>query len=152
MGSLVASALLKYGWGWSFVVPGLIIATVGVVVFLFLPVSPDSVGAEEDELDSPKKCGAAGVTEPLLEPEVKVKESAVGFLEAWKIPGVAPFALCLFFSKLVAYTFLYWLPFYISHTAIDGKYLSSEASGTYPHCSMLEEFLEESLLAIFLIA
>lgn len=128
-GSLVASALLKYGWGWSFVVPGLIIATVGVLVFLFLPVSPDSVGAEEDELDSPKKCGAAGVTEPLLEPEVKVKESAVGFLEAWKIPGVAPFALCLFFSKLVAYTFLYWLPFYISHTAIDGKYLSSEASG-----------------------
>ncbi|KAM2281449.1 hypothetical protein ACFX1S_042049 [Malus domestica] len=128
-GSLVASALLGYGWGWSFVVPGLIIATVGVVVFLFLPVSPEDVGAsEEDELLSPKKIGA-GVTEPLLEPEVKAKESAVGFLEAWKIPGVAPFALCLFFSKLVAYTFLYWLPFYISHTAIDGKYLSSESAG-----------------------
>jgi hypothetical protein len=45
-----------------------------------------------------------------------VKHKAVGFLEAWRIPGVAPFALCLFFSKLVAYTFLYWLPFYISHT------------------------------------
>jgi OPA family glycerol-3-phosphate transporter-like MFS transporter 1/2 len=45
-----------------------------------------------------------------------VKQEAVGFIEAWKIPGVAPFALCLFFSKLVAYTFLYWLPFYISQT------------------------------------
>ncbi|KAB2598510.1 glycerol-3-phosphate transporter 1 [Pyrus ussuriensis x Pyrus communis] len=128
-GSLVASALLGYGWGWSFVVPGLIIATVGVVVFLFLPVSPEDVGAsEEDELHSPKKIGE-GVTEPLLEPEAKVQESAVGFIEAWKIPGVAPFALCLFFSKLVAYTFLYWLPFYITNTAIDGKYLSSEAAG-----------------------
>ncbi|GMN40959.1 hypothetical protein TIFTF001_010182 [Ficus carica] len=107
-GSLVASALLSYGWGWSFVVPGFLIAFIGLVVFFFLPVSPESVGAdkEEDEVDSPKKSG-----------------------EALEIPGVAPFALCLFFAKLVAYTFLYWLPFYISHTAIDGKYLSSETAG-----------------------
>lgn len=40
----------------------------------------------------------------------------IGFLEAWTIPGVAAFALCLFFAKLVAYTFLYWLPYYISRT------------------------------------
>ncbi|CAM6000108.1 unnamed protein product, partial [Sphagnum balticum] len=43
-------------------------------------------------------------------------EPAIGFFEAWRIPGVATFAFCLFFSKLVAYTFLYWLPFYIRHT------------------------------------
>ncbi|KAK3403767.1 hypothetical protein EUGRSUZ_K00158 [Eucalyptus grandis] len=42
---------------------------------------------------------------------------------------VAPFAFCLFFSKLVAYTFLYWLPYYISHTAIGGKCLSGETAG-----------------------
>ncbi|GAV79121.1 MFS_1 domain-containing protein [Cephalotus follicularis] len=128
LGSLIASAMLTYGWGWSFVVPGLLIAFVGMIVFLFLPVSPESVGAEreEDEFDSPKKCG---VTEPLLSQDTGVKERAVGFIEAWKIPGVAPFAFCLFFAKLVAYTFLYWLPFYISHTAIDGKYLSSATAG-----------------------
>ncbi|KAA8533862.1 hypothetical protein F0562_031379 [Nyssa sinensis] len=129
-GSLIASALLKYGWGWSMVVPGLIIAFLGLVVFLLLPVNPESVGADrdEDELQSPKKSGE-GVAEPLLNSETNTKEKAVGFIEAWKIPGVAPFALCLFFAKLVAYTFLYWLPFYISHTAIDGKYLSNEAAG-----------------------
>lgn len=116
-GSLVASALLTYGWGWSFVVPGIIIAFVGIVVFLFLPVSPEYVGAdgEEDELHSPKKSGE-GLTEPLVESEKEIKDTPVGFIEAWKIPGVASFALCLFFAKLVAYTFLYWLPFYISHT------------------------------------
>lgn len=117
-GSLIASALLSYGWGWSFVVPGLMIGMVGLMVFLFLPVSPESVGAnrdEEDELNSPKKYGE-GVNEQSLASATKADDEAVGFIEAWKIPGVAPFAFCLFFAKLVAYTFLYWLPFYVSHT------------------------------------
>ncbi|KAK8576436.1 hypothetical protein V6N13_032358 [Hibiscus sabdariffa] len=133
-GSLVASVLLSYGWGWSFVVPGLLVAFMGIVVFLLLPVSPESVGAdreeeeEDDEVDSPKKNGE-GLTEPLLGSDTEIKETAVGFMEAWRIPGVAPFALCLFFAKLVAYTFLYWLPYYISHTAIEGKYLSDETAG-----------------------
>ncbi|XP_043715845.1 putative glycerol-3-phosphate transporter 1 [Telopea speciosissima] len=132
-GSLIASALLKYGWGWSFVVPGLLISFVGVVVFLLLPVTPASVGADKDDDDEmqPPKKNAEGVTEPLLGSESEVvKDKPVGFIEAWKIPGVAPFALCLFFSKLVAYTFLYWLPFYITDTAIDGKYLSDETAGS----------------------
>ncbi|KVI10061.1 putative glycerol-3-phosphate transporter 1 [Cynara cardunculus var. scolymus] len=127
-GSLTASYFLKYGWGWSMVVPGLMIALVGVVVFMFLPVDPESVGVDRDEDESglPKK----GLTEHLLSPKIDNEKGApVGFLEAWRIPGVAPFALCLFFAKLVAYTFLYWLPFYISHTAINGEYLSNEAAG-----------------------
>ncbi|KAJ7949506.1 putative Glycerol-3-phosphate transporter [Quillaja saponaria] len=128
-GSLIASALLSYGWGWSFAVPGLMIAFIGLTVLLFLPVSPESVGTEEeDEWSSPKKNGDQ-VFEPFLRPETVVQEKPVGFIEAWKIPGVAPFALCLFFAKLVAYTFLYWLPFYVSHTAIDGKYISSTTAG-----------------------
>ena len=43
---------------------------------------------------------------------------AVGILKALAIPGVVIFALCLFFAKLVAYTFLYWLPFYLSQTGM----------------------------------
>lgn len=38
---------------------------------------------------------------------------AIGFLGACRIPGVVEFALSLFFSKLVSYTFLYWLPLYL---------------------------------------
>lgn len=117
-GSLIAAGLLKYGWGWSFVVPGLLIAFVGLMVCLFLAVSPEAVGIEKEEDTATESLVKDGVTAPLLVPR-KGKHSedkAVGFLEAWRIPGVAPFALCLFFSKLVAYTFLYWLPFYISHT------------------------------------
>lgn len=129
-GSLIASAMLKYGWGWSFAVPGLLTAFVGLVVFLFLPVTPEAVGVgkEEDEAGTGKEKSAS--KEPLLEAREEGRERAVGFMEAWRIPGVAPFALCLFFSKLVAYTFLYWLPFYISHTAIDSQYLSNSTAGT----------------------
>ncbi|KAK9143108.1 hypothetical protein Syun_012508 [Stephania yunnanensis] len=133
-GSLIASSLLRYGWGWSFVVPGLLIAFFGLILFLLLPVSPESVGVDEsadDEVKFPGKDGEGMIDQPLLGSSSSeiVKEKAVGFMEAWRIPGVAPFALCLFFAKLVAYTFLYWLPFYISHTAIDGNYLSGETAG-----------------------
>lgn len=34
--------------------------------------------------------------------------------------GVVEFSLCLLFAKLVSYTFLYWLPLYISNV---GQYL-----------------------------
>uniref|UniRef100_A0A0A9E888 Major facilitator superfamily (MFS) profile domain-containing protein n=1 Tax=Arundo donax TaxID=35708 RepID=A0A0A9E888_ARUDO len=126
-GSLIAAVMLKFGWSWSFAVPGIMIALVGFMVFLFLPVSPDLIGIEEDLhlKDSEKN----DVDTPLLEGRLEAKEKAVGFIEAWRIPGVAPFALCLFFCKLVAYTFLYWLPFYISHTAIGGQYLSDSSAG-----------------------
>uniref|UniRef100_A0A0D6R0Y0 Major facilitator superfamily (MFS) profile domain-containing protein n=1 Tax=Araucaria cunninghamii TaxID=56994 RepID=A0A0D6R0Y0_ARACU len=200
-GSLIAAAVLQHGWGWSFVLPGLLVAVVGIVVFLFLVVNPPDVGFSVDDIDSERadsegqellncketsmsptrasKKGAVlielGKTETPMghmnggvdpdkaeirggavngkldieempaegEEERLLEESAtgsidsstnrsstaVGFIEAWMIPGVASYALCLFFSKLVAYTFLYWLPFYIKHTAIAGKNLSDKTAG-----------------------
>ncbi len=50
-------------------------------------------------------------------------------MDAWRIPGVTSFALCLFFSKLIAYTFLYWLPYYIKSTPIEGRKLSAKEAG-----------------------
>ncbi|XP_004522688.1 glucose-6-phosphate exchanger SLC37A2 isoform X1 [Ceratitis capitata] len=43
----------------------------------------------------------------------QTERNAVGILQALSIPGVVEFSLCLFFAKLVSYTFLYWLPLYI---------------------------------------
>ncbi|KAF3341380.1 putative glycerol-3-phosphate transporter 1 [Carex littledalei] len=124
-GSLIASLMLNYGWGWSFVVPSLLMAFVGLVLFVLLPPGPESVGLNADEIRN-------GVREPLLGGEGegnRKKREAVGFWAAWQIPGVTAFAFGLFFSKLVAYTFLYWLPFYISHTKIGGEYLSNWKAG-----------------------
>lgn len=161
-GSLIAAGVLQYGWGWSFILPGALIASAGIIVFLFLVVTPEDIGllstydprrkkkqvvTEDVEVgptgkmaigivvdtengEGPKTEGGEGPkTEVQMNETDSTASNAVGFIEAWMIPGVAPFALCLFFAKLVAYTFLYWLPFYISNTAIGGEYLSVTSSG-----------------------
>lgn len=138
IGSVVASSVLGFGWGWSFVLPGVFIVMVGIVVHLFLVVSPENVGLElqgkEVEMnvegvplvDSEKvETGEVG----LIQSENANSLGAIGFVEAWRLPNVVPFAFCLFFSKLVAYTFLYWLPFYIRHTAVGGVHLSHKTAG-----------------------
>lgn len=53
----------------------------------------------------------------------------VSIWQAWAIPGVSSFSFCLFFSKLIAYTFLYWLPYYIKSTPIQGRLLSAKQAG-----------------------
>lgn len=53
----------------------------------------------------------------------------VNFFSAWRLPGVAVYAFTLFFAKLVAYTFLYWLPYYISSTEVGGRRLSPAEAG-----------------------
>eukprot|EP00252_Welwitschia_mirabilis_P023294 TRINITY_DN6557_c0_g1_i2.p1 TRINITY_DN6557_c0_g1~~TRINITY_DN6557_c0_g1_i2.p1 ORF type:complete len:528 (-),score=32.26 TRINITY_DN6557_c0_g1_i2:609-2192(-) len=138
-GSLIASGVLQFGWGWSFILPGALIAFVGFMVFLFLVSDPQNIGFESPyesensskarDLEASSVIGNGECREGLLNGKGEESSSAVGFIEAWLIPGVAPFAFCLFFAKLVAYTFLYWLPFYISHTAIGGVYLSDKSSG-----------------------
>ncbi|CAB4010305.1 glucose-6-phosphate exchanger SLC37A2-like, partial [Paramuricea clavata] len=45
------------------------------------------------------------------------------------VEGVLEYSLCLFFAKLVSYTFLYWLPYYIAHTDIGGVRYDSHKAG-----------------------
>lgn len=132
IGSLVASSVLGFGWGWSFVLPGIFIVAVAILVYLFLVVRPDDIGFEmpANEIEMNVE-GVALVNSEVGEDEgeegglVASKNEgsvAIGFLEAWKLPGVAQFAFCLFFSKLVAYTFLYWLPFYLRNTGTASEF------------------------------
>ncbi|BFZ25540.1 hypothetical protein BsWGS_28579 [Bradybaena similaris] len=51
----------------------------------------------------------------------------ISIFRALLIPGVIEFSLCLFFAKLVSYTFLYWLPKYLSKSvsATEAAYVST---------------------------
>ncbi|CAL1401698.1 unnamed protein product [Linum trigynum] len=143
-GSLLAAAVLSCGWGWSFIVPGAFIVLGGVLVFLFLAPYPEDIGFTHRQLmatdengrdvegqnrggEQGGNDGGGGASVP--GPCGSGLRTSVGLLEACFIPGVIPFALCLFFSKLVAYTFLYWLPFYLSQTAIGGHFMSVKSAG-----------------------
>ncbi|XP_047463806.1 glucose-6-phosphate exchanger SLC37A2 [Mugil cephalus] len=134
LGSLIAGAFVSTAWGMSFIVPGLIIASSGILCFFFLVEKPEDVNCSPPQHHSDGD-QESGETDPLLrsssnvnrgingsisaEPQEIVEEDAkaISFREALCIPGVVEFSLCLLFAKLVSYTFLYWLPLYISNVA-----------------------------------
>ncbi|EPS59372.1 hypothetical protein M569_15436, partial [Genlisea aurea] len=141
IGSVIASSALGFGWGWSFILPGILLLLLSGIVFTFLVVHPDTAGIllhqgnvemNDDAVRlvvSEKTDEAFGLEEAMESEEDEEAPDAIGFLYAWRLPHVATYAFCLFFSKLVAYTFLYWLPFYIRHTAVSGVHLSHETAG-----------------------
>ena len=88
--------------------------------------SMSSMVSSDDERASTPGLGGGSSRSGFME---RHQSEAVGFRAALRIPGVVTFSLCLFFTKLVAYTFLYWLPFYIERTEIGGEYLSAAKAG-----------------------
>lgn len=133
LGATIAGFFVEKDWGLSFIVPGIIMVVVGLILFLFLVPSPDDVdlnesnnssfsyGSRGNHRDQSKETNqdhydvstksSRNKLEPITNNE---KSEAVSFLQALSIPGVVEYSLCLFFSKLVSYTFLYWLPRFIS--------------------------------------
>lgn len=153
-GSLLAAAVLDYGWGWSFIVPGALIFLGGILVYLFLVAYPEDVGFPcannscgnegpcPADMEAQTQKGNAdadniGPRTVSVSPQGSGGKRSVGLIEACRIPGVIYFAMCLFFSKLVAYTFLYWLPFYLSQTGrlLSCYCLSSKHSGHPCFCN-----------------
>ncbi|XP_074514384.1 glucose-6-phosphate exchanger SLC37A1 isoform X1 [Sebastes fasciatus] len=172
LGSLIAGYYVSSNWGMSFIVPGIIIAVMGIVCFFFLIEHPNDLKTLYAQNSSPGKSqvqtkswnGVNGHTEVYLQykenktqdyyyyednvqnwksydtelllprdsvcvptqPVVVVKResepSAISFMGALRIPGVIEFSLCLLFAKLVSYTFLFWLPLYMTKAAhLDAK-------------------------------
>ncbi|XP_019921395.3 glucose-6-phosphate exchanger SLC37A2 isoform X1 [Magallana gigas] len=166
LGSLIAGIFVNTAWGWSFIVPGIIIGTLGILVFFFMVPSPEEVKCElPDQLPATKYTDRATESSDLNTESYKKKttchipmetinnnkaiametvnnnktieygatnsqssqtslisldkskERPISLWRALLIPGVIEFSLCLFFAKLVSYTFLFWLPKYIHEKA-----------------------------------
>lgn len=173
LGSLIAGYFLEENWGLSFMVPGAIIASMGVVIFFCLVPNPADVGCVTPEQNRPEikdkvtvnsryervpdnsdgedetftetdavtstEDEVASEEDSLRKPDTEVRPilipdtvpKAVGFIGALKIPGVIEFSLCLFFAKLVSYTFLYWLPLYIKSSTTLSATLSADLSTVF---------------------
>uniref|UniRef100_A0A3B4T9K0 Glucose-6-phosphate exchanger SLC37A2 n=1 Tax=Seriola dumerili TaxID=41447 RepID=A0A3B4T9K0_SERDU len=126
LGSLIAGVFVSSAWGMSFIVPGIIIACTGILCFFFLTplhsmwdLSEQESGEEEPLLQNSPHVDRTINGAISVEPQEVAEEhsEAISFCGALSIPGVMEFSLCLLFAKLVSYTFLYWLPLYISNVA-----------------------------------
>ncbi|NWH28169.1 G6PT2 protein, partial [Grus americana] len=159
LGSLIAAYWVSTCWGLSFVMPGVIIAVMGIVCFLFLIEHPKDISCSCTPSNSSKtflngasrfrvqttilntketskpqdpemqhllieseNCGVSLNSSTVVTGEGRHGTSAISFLGALRIPGVIEFSLCLLFAKLVSYTFLFWLPLYITNVEhLDAK-------------------------------
>uniref|UniRef100_A0A4X2M603 Glucose-6-phosphate exchanger SLC37A2 n=1 Tax=Vombatus ursinus TaxID=29139 RepID=A0A4X2M603_VOMUR len=111
LGSLIAGIWVDSAWGLSFIVPGVVIAVMGLISFFFLVEYPEDVNC----------------TPP--QHHVTLFSSFFSIFVLWHylhcpfifLQGVMEFSLCLLFAKLVSYTFLFWLPLYIVNVAHFGS-------------------------------
>uniref|UniRef100_A0A182RMK5 Sugar phosphate exchanger 3 n=1 Tax=Anopheles funestus TaxID=62324 RepID=A0A182RMK5_ANOFN len=159
LGTLIAAHYVERDWSMSFVVPGFLMGLCGFVMFLFLVERPEIVDCQEKVADyaHQQRGSSAGSSNRRLDEPVSDDEyignteqeinertpiigsinrapshqDAIGFFGALRIPGVVEFSLSLFFSKLVSYTFLFWLPFYIQHSTSMGAKLSADVSTVF---------------------
>ena len=139
LGAVVAAAVLSppWGWGWSFVLPGWMMIMGAVLVYGFLVPTPERE-EDHDRIQLVHLRSAARLDTPdyrdnedargSIHKKPSEKQKPVGIGMALRIPGVLAYAFCLFFCKLVAYTFLYWLPYYINQESIGGRHLSPTES------------------------
>uniref|UniRef100_A0A671SKU0 Solute carrier family 37 member 1 n=1 Tax=Sinocyclocheilus anshuiensis TaxID=1608454 RepID=A0A671SKU0_9TELE len=129
LGSLIAGYYVSSNWGLSFIVPGVIIAAMGVICFLFLiELGIDmekklfSNSWDTELLLGQESIGVCVPVQQVVVVKSEAEPSAISFMGALRIPGVVEFSLCLLFAKLVSYTFLFWLPLYITKAAhLDAK-------------------------------
>ncbi|XP_011311846.1 sugar phosphate exchanger 2 isoform X2 [Fopius arisanus] len=158
LGSLIAAEYVETNWGLSFMIPGVIMGVAGFIIFMFLAPNPQDVdcllpippryrkmnAASSDEGTSSEDnddrriqaeddpSSVESETSPMLPGNRRShstgNERAIGFAGAIKIPGVMEYSCSLFFSKLVSYTFLYWLPLYISSSTTYSPTLSGDLS------------------------
>ncbi|XP_035918201.1 glucose-6-phosphate exchanger SLC37A2-like isoform X2 [Anopheles stephensi] len=160
LGTLIAAHYVERDWSMSFVVPGFLMGVCGFVMFLFLVERPEIVDCQEKVADyaHQQRGSSTGSSYRRMEDSVSDEEvsavnteqeinertpiigsinrapphqDAIGFFGALRIPGVVEFSLSLFFSKLVSYTFLFWLPFYIQHSTSMGAKLSADVSTVF---------------------
>ncbi|KAM9407375.1 sugar phosphate exchanger 3-like isoform 1-T2 [Salvelinus alpinus] len=144
LGAFLASSVLKYGYEYAFLVTSVLQFAGGVVVFFGLLTSPKEVGLclesetglspverdadshrplmsdEEDEEEegeeegSEEVCDGGYYTIQQGDEDPRETPKAIGFCQAFCLPGVLPYSLAYACLKLVNYSFFFWLPFYLS--------------------------------------
>jgi sugar phosphate permease len=110
MGGLIATAvatffLMRWGWSWAFFGPAIIMAAVGLLILFVMPATP--VRPRETASAS----SASAITHDSPDDHL------------FRNPVIWSLGSAYFFLKLIRYSILFWLPFYL------GKVLGYSTAG-----------------------
>ncbi|CAH8449911.1 unnamed protein product [Schistosoma turkestanicum] len=128
IGSIIAGLYVETNWGASFYLPGFIMMIGALVVYLTVIEHPNMVtyncvGSDKtgSQISMSRNIfetnlGGERSDKDDLKPLISNNEAIrpISFIEAILLPNVFTYSLLLFFAKLVSYTFLYWLPNYLT--------------------------------------
>uniref|UniRef100_A0A665W6A0 Solute carrier family 37 member 1 n=1 Tax=Echeneis naucrates TaxID=173247 RepID=A0A665W6A0_ECHNA len=118
LGSLIAGYWVSSNWGLSFIVPGLIIGAMGLICFLFL------IERKHNLLKIHSHLLYIAYEQSIYNNHTATAQEGTNSYASsvFVFQGVIEFSLSLLFAKLVSYTFLFWLPLYITKAAhLDAK-------------------------------
>lgn len=119
LGAYVAGVFVATNWGYSFLVPSVVVGVMGILTYLFLVPQPEDLlcSIPDTVIEPPPTTESMSLLKSSASSaSMHEHKEAITFWAALKIPGVMEFSACLFFAKLVSYTFLFWLPKYINST------------------------------------
>ena len=108
----------------------------GIFIFFGLVPNPTDVGlpatdSEEQNsvsVDSGQDSDSGHDESVLISHE---KTNAIGFFQAVLLPGVIMYSLCYACLKMVNYSFLFWLPYYLSNKFHWSESVADEISVWY---------------------
>jgi sugar phosphate permease len=102
------------GWRGAMIYPGLWVGVIGIVILLFLKPGPGLQTAPiADQTTSPNGSNDATVTTPAhVETQAELRKAAQRAV--FRNPTVWAYGASYFCIKLIRYSLLFWLPFYLS--------------------------------------
>ena len=127
VGNMAAAYYLgRYGWRAAMAQSGIFVGAVGVANWWFLVGHPTDVGYQDQDPSQEKRAAddeEGGVVEK--------QPSHLGTWEALMVPGVMSVGIAHFCEKIIRYTLLFWLPYYMTkHLGYD-KVVSGYASTAF---------------------
>jgi sugar phosphate permease len=100
MATAVAARLLRFGWRAAFFGPAIAIALVGVLVLAFLR--------------SPERIGSTSASQELADAQVETALRAEDRARVFRSVRVWSYGASYFCIKLIRYSLLFWLPYYLT--------------------------------------
>ncbi|NQZ56535.1 MAG: MFS transporter, partial [Lentisphaeraceae bacterium] len=103
VGSVMATAmttwlLVEYSLDMAFIVPGILIAAVALLIYLFMIDSPEEAGFRSSGGEAVGVC---------------LQKTKAPFMKMISNPTIITYGICYAFIKFIRYSFIFWLPWYL---------------------------------------